>query len=66
MVFWFVENDVEKRSNYVPVDVLLQFHQWIFELGESFELELFIKKAGWIAVFHGSRVSMIETAAKYG
>lgn len=36
MVLWFVENDIENRSKYFPVDVLLQYHQRIFELGETF------------------------------
>ena len=68
MVLWFVENDIENRSKYFPVDVLLQFHQRIFELGETFELELFIKKFRQVGIdsFQGSRVRMMETAVRYG
>ena len=55
MVLWSAENDIENRSKDFPVDVLLQCEQLIFNLGETFELELFIEKAGRIDVFMAAK-----------
>jgi len=56
-VFRLTEDDIQDWRKDVPVDICIQFHQWIFELGEPFQQEMFIEKLRLVGVdiFHDSR-----------
>jgi hypothetical protein len=66
MLLWFMEKNIENRRKYFSVYAFLPFYQWIFELDETFGLELFIKmfRQVGIDVFHGSRVRMMANAVR--
>ena len=52
------EGNIEDRNEDIPVDMLFQLHQWIFQLGESLKQKVFVEKTKWVDVFHDSNDKM--------
>ena len=46
--------NIEDRNADVPVNVFFEFHERIFQLGESFKQKMFVEKTKWVDVFHDS------------
>ena len=52
------ERNIEDRDEDVPVNVFFEFHERIFQLGESFKQKMFVEKTKWVDVFHDSNDKM--------
>ena len=50
LLLGFIEHHVEYWSKELPVDMLVELHQRIFELGQFFKEKVFVKKAEWVDV----------------
>ncbi|AAM72304.1 conserved hypothetical protein [Chlorobaculum tepidum TLS] len=51
-----LECDLKNWAEEIPVDMLFQFHQWIFELGQTLRKKILVEKAQGIDVLHGNEV----------
>ena len=60
------KGDIENRSEDVPVDVRLEFHQRILQFRQAFQEKMLVEKAQWIDVLHGRGGNGVDSAIKYG
>ena len=54
-VLGFIEDHIENRSKELPIDMVIEFDERVFELCEFFEQKMIVKKAEWVDVFHNNR-----------
>ena len=51
-IFGFIEDNIKNRSKDLPVDMVIELDERIFQLCKAFKQEMFVEKAERVDIFH--------------